>query len=190
MHVRHQSSKHVDIAELLSKPTWSVRSLLPTDEQIGSTDKITDEELDHLFRLSALPLKDLTIPEEKKKHQSIKRDLLTQLHFVQEIQKVDTTGVEPLVAIRDETEAGKMEATIDMSDPDIRKTLRSEVVKGRNMRPRRRRDAVVDTRGAEDWDALSTAKYTLASRRYFVVNSSSSWEIPDGWLRFRKINVT
>lgn len=41
-------------------------------------------------------------------------NLQSQVHFVKEVQKVDTTGVEPLVAIRDETDAAKEEDAITL----------------------------------------------------------------------------
>lgn len=100
------------------------------------------------------------------------QSLHTQLHFVKEIQSVDTTGVEPLVAIRDETDAAKARNTIGMKDPAIIEALKNEEMKGRNKRPRRNRDAEVDTKGAEDWDALGTAKKTVG--RFFVVDSSKA----------------
>jgi len=86
---------------------------------------------------------------------------------VKDIQSVDTEGVEPLQSIRDETEEGKKEATIGMEE--LREALGKEEIKGRNRRPRRKREEVVDTGKEEDWDVLRTAGRTVG--RYFVVNS-------------------
>ncbi|KAL3421903.1 duf726 domain protein [Phlyctema vagabunda] len=97
------------------------------------------------------------------------KTLHSQLHFVRDIQSVDTEGIEPLQSIRDETEEGIKEITIGLDTPEIKEALAKEDYKGRNKRPRRRRDEKVDTKGVEDWDALSTAEKTEG--RYFVVSS-------------------
>jgi len=90
---------------------------------------------------------------------------------VRDIQKVDTEGVEPLVAIRDETEEGIREVTIGVEQ--LKEALAKEVVVGRNRRPRRRTGDVVDGRGVEDWDVLGTAgeKVEGPTGRFFVVRS-------------------
>ena len=95
--------------------------------------------------------------------------LQSQLHFVRAIQRVDTTGVEPLRAIRDETRDGLAEATIGLDTDAVRAALGAEEFLGHCRRPRRRRDvpAGADTKEAEDWDALGTASQTVG--RYFVV---------------------
>lgn len=157
----HNQSGHVNIKALLSKPTWSVKSLLPTSKTTET--EVTPEKLYHLLRLSALPL-----PKTPEEEAQMLKTLHSQLHFVKEIQKVDTEGVEPLVAIRDETEEARFENTIGLET--LEEAFANEETKGRNQRPRRRRDAVVDTKGAEDWDALGTAGRT--SGKYFIVNSS------------------
>lgn len=63
--------------------------------------------------------------------------LSSQLHFVRAIQEVDTSGVAPLRAIRDETALGLREQTIGLAE--LRDALESEVVVGHARRPRRRR---------------------------------------------------
>ncbi len=156
----------VDIDLLFSKPTWSVRSLLP-DPNIPPEDEITSEKLLHLLRLSALPLP--TTPAEEAE---MLKTLHSQLHFVRDIQKVDTDGVEPLRSIRDETEEGIQEITIGMDQ--LKDALASEDIKGRNKRPRRRRGGeAVNSKGVEDWDVLGTATETVEMNgaRYFVVKS-------------------
>lgn len=99
--------------------------------------------------------------------------LHSQLHFLKDIQIVNTEGVEPLRSIRDETEEGKRQATIGLDTPEIREALGKEEVKGRNKRVRRKRGVEVDTKGSEDWDVLSTAGRVeeVAGGRYFVVRS-------------------
>ncbi|PMD59738.1 uncharacterized protein K444DRAFT_529836 [Hyaloscypha bicolor E] len=158
-------NKLVDIDALLSKPTWSVRSLLP-DPDAPPSEEITPAKLHHLLRLSALPL-----PKSLVEEAEMLKTLHSQLHFVKDIQKVDTEGVEPLRSIRDETEEGVKEITIGMED--LKQAFEKEEIKGRNRRPRRRRGYMVDAQGVEDWDVLGTAgeKVELAGGKYFVVRS-------------------
>ncbi|KIW25825.1 aspartyl/glutamyl-tRNA(Asn/Gln) amidotransferase, C subunit [Cladophialophora immunda] len=148
-----------EIQSLLETPTWSVSQLLPTpsrrsktrdsttstdktsseapaqlrDEATPSSKEITREKLHHLLRLSALPL-----PKNQAEEAQMLRDLRDQVHFVKEIQKVDTTGVEPLVAIRDETSEHRQERTITRST--LAEFIALEEKKGRNGTIRRRRD--------------------------------------------------
>ena len=92
--------------------------------------------------------------------------LQSQLHFVRNIQAVDTAGVEPLRSIRDETRVGLQEATIGLAD--LEGALAGEVRVGHNRRPRRVREKI-DGTGIEDWDPLKTAARTAG--KYFVVTS-------------------
>ncbi|KAI5799870.1 hypothetical protein EDC01DRAFT_628386 [Geopyxis carbonaria] len=103
LHRRFTSSKvaNIDVSripELLSNPTWSVSSLLPSE---GSTEpaEITPATLHHLLRLSALPP-----PATPEKEKELLAALHNHLHFVRAIQEVDTEGVEPLSRIGDEVE--------------------------------------------------------------------------------------
>lgn len=81
------------------------------------------------------------------------------------MQRVDTTGVEPLRALRDETEAAQKQNEVGLED--LKEALEREVLVGHYQRPRRVKQAVEDE--AENWDALSTARKTAG--RYFVVKS-------------------
>lgn len=94
--------------------------------------------------------------------------LQSQLQFVHTVQRVDTTGVEPLRAIRDETEVAARENSVGLED--LRDVLDREVLVGHYQRPRRVREVVEDE--AENWDALSTARRTAG--RYFVVKSGKN----------------
>ncbi|KAI9049832.1 hypothetical protein LZ554_005982 [Drepanopeziza brunnea f. sp. 'monogermtubi'] len=158
-----RSKTPVDIAALLSKPTWSVRSLIPSAPS-PTTTEITPKKLHHLLRLSALPL-----PKTPQEEASMLADLHSQLHFVQDIQSVDTEGVEPLQSIRDETDAGVRDVTIGLEQ--MKEALAKEDVVGRNRRPRRRRGEKVDTGDVENWDVLGTAgdKVQGPGGSYFVV---------------------
>lgn len=153
---------------MLSKPTWSVRSLLPsaptttTDE----TETITPAQLHHLLRLSALPL-----PKTQAEEESMLATLQSQLHFVRAVREVDTTGVEPLQAIRDETDEAARENTVTLDR--LRSLLDSETRVGHYQRPRRVRDDQQPAREeAEDWDALSTA--SKKAGRFFVVQANTN----------------
>ncbi|KAK3683535.1 hypothetical protein B0T22DRAFT_250491 [Podospora appendiculata] len=162
-----------DLATLLSKPTWSVRSLLAdspsTPESTIKTPTITSAQLHHLLRLSALPP-----PPTPSAEAAMLSTLQSQLHFVRDIQAVDTSGVEPLRSIRDETDAGLQEATIGLEQ--VREALDSEDVFGHCRRPRRRKHVKVDAKEAEDWDVLGTASQTAGGGKYFVVRSGKGAE--------------
>ncbi|KAK1994024.1 hypothetical protein LX36DRAFT_226999 [Colletotrichum falcatum] len=152
---------------LLSKPTWSVTSLLPpgskADVPAASREEpISRAKLHHLLRLSALPL-----PESEAEESAMLRTLHSQLHFVRDVQSVDTTGVEPLRSLRDETTQGVAEAAVGLQD--LQDALGKEVRFGHKKRPKRVRGEKVDTKGVEDWDPLKTASRTAG--KYFVVQS-------------------
>lgn len=117
--------------------------------------------LRHLLQLSALPP-----PSSGEEEAELLGTLSSQLHFVRAIQSVDTRGVEPLRAIRDETAAGMAEQTIGLDS--LRAALDKEDVVGHARRPRRRRDKI-DAGDVEGWDALAGA--SLKAGRYFVVRS-------------------
>ncbi|KAI3341300.1 hypothetical protein F4824DRAFT_309473 [Ustulina deusta] len=119
-----------DLAALLSQPTWSVRSLLPPRTSPEQTS-IPRQTLHHLLRLSALPL-----PRTAAEEAQMLATLGSQLHFVRAIQDVDTAGVAPLRAIRDETAVGLREQTVGLAE--LRDALEAEDVVGHARRPRRR----------------------------------------------------
>ena len=101
-------AEHVDVEELLSKPTWSVSSLLPPKDPSPESPQISSKQLHHLLRLSALPP-----PKDEAEEAKMLSTLSSQLHFVKDIQSVDTTGVEPLRSLRDETAEGEKEVAGD-----------------------------------------------------------------------------
>ncbi|KAF4987477.1 hypothetical protein FGRMN_10342 [Fusarium graminum] len=147
-------------ASILEKPTWSVRSLLPSSPSSAPAEKITPSQLHHLLRLSALPL-----PKTPSEETAMINTLESQLQFVRAVQRVDTTGVEPLRAIRDETPEARQEVTIGLTD--LQEALGKEVQIGHYQRARRVREKIESK--AEKWDALSAAGKTAG--RYFVVES-------------------
>lgn len=145
-------------ASSLDKPTWSIRSLLPSSST--PTETITPTQLHHLLRLSALPL-----PKSKAEEDGMIETLQSQLGFVRAVQGVDTTGVEPLRAIRDETEQGVKEITIGLED--LGDVLAKERRVGHYARPRRVKEKVTEEK--EQWDVLGTASKRMG--RFFVVES-------------------
>ncbi|KAF5511705.1 Glutamyl-tRNA(Gln) amidotransferase subunit F [Colletotrichum siamense] len=157
-------SAQKSIQQVLAQPTWSVASLLPKSDDAKSTaeEPITRSKLHHLLRLSALPL-----PETEAEEAAMLRTLHSQLHFVRDVQSVDTSGVEPLRSLRDETTEGIAEATIGLQQ--LSEVLGKEVRFGHKKRPKRQRGNKVDTKGVEDWNPLETASRTAG--KYFVVQS-------------------
>lgn len=99
------------------------------------------------------------------------KTLNSQLHFVRDIKKVNTSGVEPLQRIMDETEDAIARSTISLES--LKEALDGEDFQGRNKRPRRRREEKVDTKGQEDWDVFSTTVEQVPGPggNFFVVRS-------------------
>jgi Asp-tRNA(Asn)/Glu-tRNA(Gln) amidotransferase C subunit len=90
--------------------------------------------------------------------------LQQQLRFVRNIQKIDTAGVEPLCAIRDETTAANAALTVGCQQLHDVLTLEARV--GHGKRPRRRRD-VTDSLAEPANDMVKSLD--RAPGRYFIV---------------------
>jgi hypothetical protein len=121
------------------------------------------------------------LPKSKGEEDAMLATLHSQLHFVRNIQNVNTKGVKPLQSIRDETAEGIEEVTINMES--LKDAFAKEEIKGRNRRLRRKRNELNTERiaGVEDWDPLSTAKEVIgrAGGKYFVVRSGKGpYETP------------
>ncbi|EMC95463.1 hypothetical protein BAUCODRAFT_44705, partial [Baudoinia panamericana UAMH 10762] len=144
---------------LLAKPVWSVASLLPSKDAALDLPEVTPKQLHHLLRLSALPP-----PKDRVEEASMLSTLSSQLHFVKEIQKVETTGIEPLHGLRDETIHGERESELGLAA--LQSALEQEEVKGRHRRVRRKPSTHAEG-GDQQWDPLSTASKTVG--RFFVV---------------------
>lgn len=167
-HKTHSAGIDLDkLDELLATPTWSAESLLPPKSRARDAPKITSQQLHHLLRLSALPP-----PATPADEQKMLDTLADQLHFVGKIQEVDTTGVEPLRAIRDESEAAVQEQTITLDT--LKDALAREKVIGTHHKRIQRDTMPVDAKSVEDWDVLGSAKRT--SGRYFIVESERPQE--------------
>ncbi|KAG6008219.1 hypothetical protein E4U21_004818 [Claviceps maximensis] len=153
--------------DILSKPTWSIQSLRepssPADETASSSETITAKQLHHLLRLAALPL-----PQSPADEASMIETLQSQLHFVRAVQRVNTAGVEPLRAIRDETPEAVLENTVTLED--MKSFLSDEELVGHYKRPRRIQKKIHEA--DEKWNVLGTA--SRKAGKYFVVQSSTA----------------
>ncbi|KAI9665694.1 MAG: hypothetical protein M1821_003628 [Bathelium mastoideum] len=165
LQARHGSSlSDSETHKFLSNPTWSVKSLLPCTRHHQAIGAVSSTQLHHLLRLSALPL-----PSSQDEEIIMLATLNTQLQFVREIQKVDTTGVKPLRSLRDETPQGQKESEVRLRD--LKEAFDREEVRGKHhKRIRRRQQAPVDTQGAEDWNVLGYAERTVG--KFFVVENT------------------
>lgn len=102
-------------------------------------------------------------PKDKAEEEAMLATLSSQLHFARQIQEVDTTGVEPLRSLRDETTAGESEAELGLDA--LKEALGKEEVRGK-FHKRIRRQAETEEKG-EQWDVLGSAAKKVG--RYFVV---------------------
>lgn len=175
--VSHQPVGFDDIETLLnSEPTWSVESLLPPEKKKSSNNnntaapyvpQITTQQLHHLLRLSALPL-----PKSQDEEENLLSTLSGQLHFVGKIQQVDTSGVKPLRAIRDETAAAEREQTITLET--LKDALAKETVIGKHYKRIQRDTTPIDASDVENWDVLGSAERKQG--KYFLVESERPQE--------------
>lgn len=95
-------------------------------------------------------------------------DLQSQLQFVRAIQEVDTEGVEPLVALRDESVEGEREGTIGLEE--MRGELGKEGVVGMRGRIVRRKDGDGGEEEGKESDLLDQAPRRWG--RYVVVDTA------------------
>ncbi|KAI1118173.1 hypothetical protein F5Y14DRAFT_300173 [Nemania sp. NC0429] len=170
------SSPSPDLASLLSQPTWSVRSLLPPPPDAPSssdepTPAVTAKTLHHLLRLSALPQ-----PSSRDEEAQMLATLSSQLRFVRAIQSVDTSGVAPLRAIRDETALGLREQTVGLAE--LRDALESEVVVGHARRPRRRRRRQPNAVGQQSGSSRQEGEAEDAAAARDIVRGDDGSQLP------------
>ncbi|KAK5711128.1 hypothetical protein LTR15_012616 [Elasticomyces elasticus] len=163
--IERDTDGHIDLEKLLSKPTWSVASLLPPKDQEATVSAVSSKQLHHLLRLSALPP-----PKDAAEEAQMLSTLTSQLHFVKEIQRVDTSGVEPLRSLRDETAQGENEAELGMDA--LKSALDMEEIRGTHYRRIRRKRGVRLPEEGEQWDPLGTA--STKTGRFFVVEGGKN----------------
>jgi hypothetical protein len=98
--------------------------------------------------------------------------LESQIHFVKEIQRVDTSSVRPLRRICDETEDAQREQTIGLAD--LKPALDAESRVGRLRRIRRAKGEKLEHPDGQigAWDPLEVA--SKKKGLFFVVQSGSS----------------
>lgn len=95
------------------------------------------------------------------------KTLESQIHFVNEVQKIKTVGIEPLVAIRDETEAAVEEQTITLEK--LQPYLDQEEKVGTNGTIRRRKPTGMITNSGWDPFELGDGKESRKKGKYFFV---------------------
>jgi Asp-tRNA(Asn)/Glu-tRNA(Gln) amidotransferase C subunit len=105
-----------------------------------------------------------------EEEQEMIKTLESQLHFVQAIQSVDTTGVEPLRSIRDETKEAEKENAVTLES--MKEELSKEEVVGHSGRIRRKKSAAAETDEASNWDPLALASKKIG--RYIVVETGKN----------------
>ncbi|TLD36994.1 aspartyl/glutamyl-tRNA(Asn/Gln) amidotransferase C subunit [Venturia nashicola] len=154
------------IREYLSNPSWSVKSLLPTPEQTAVQSPVSSQQLRHLLRLSALPP-----PKDAAEEAKMLETLASQLLFVQEIQKVDTAGVEPLRALRDESLESEKANEVTLAS--LKEALNQEEVVGKHhKRIRRKQDQINTADNPTGWKPLDHAERKVG--KFFIVDSSTA----------------
>ena len=159
------------IAEMLANPSWSVKSLSTTSDESEPGAIISQKQLHHLLRLSALPL-----PTTAEEEAGMIKTLESQLHFVRAIQSIDTTGIEPLQGIRDETKEAIKENTVTLES--LRADLEKEEVVGYSKRIRRKKNLEPLWEEANEWDPLALASKKIG--RYIVVETGKRRETDTG----------
>ncbi|KAI9658433.1 MAG: hypothetical protein M1829_006788 [Trizodia sp. TS-e1964] len=159
-----RKSSSIGVSEestILSKPSWSVKSLIPTASQLEDSPRVSSKELHHLLRLSAL-----NPPKTEDEEEKMITTLSAQLHFVRQIQSVNTDGIDPLTSIRDETIESEKENAITFES--LKGAFAKEETKGKRKRIQKRKDLPIEAKPDEDWDVLEQSSRSLG--RFFVVN--------------------
>lgn len=99
------------------------------------------------------------------------RTLEAQIHFVNAIQDVETTGVAPLRAIRDESREAMQESTI--GSDTLKEALAKEETVGRRNQIRRLKPTSSDNGKyhieREQWDGDALKYATKTSGKFFIV---------------------
>ena len=166
LQARRSCSKPLSCLELdtlLSKPSWSVKSLHHPHNKQDLGERVTRGQLHHLLRLSALPE-----PKSAEEEREMIETLESQLQFVQAIQNIDTERVTPSAAIRDETQAAMEQEPITLD------TLREDLEKEENVgfsRLLRSKDASSHATAPDlgEWNPLDSAPSTKG--RYFSIRN-------------------
>ena len=152
-----------DLKAMLCTPSWSVKSLFQSTSALHEPP-VTQKQLHHLLRLSALPL-----PTSVAQEQKMIADLQSQLQFVRAIQSVDTKNVEPLHSIRDETKEAEKEQEVTLAK--LQEAFDKEEVVGRRGRIRTKKNSLTSTKEElGGWDPLAQAP--AKTGRFFIVDTA------------------
>ena len=103
--------------------------------------------------------------------------LESQIHFVKEVQRVNTLGVIPLRSIRDETKEAQKENTIQVRD--LEACLEQEHYVGRSRRIQRTKTKRPHPPDGEIWDGDALKSASKRMGRYFVVQSEHQETVQD-----------
>lgn len=101
--------------------------------------------------------------------------LESQIHFVKEMQQVDTTGVDPLRSIRDETPSAVKETTIGLDQ--LRDAMGMERVSGRSNRIERVHGEKNTRPDGDTWDGNALGSASKTKGKYFVVETAGNGRI-------------
>lgn len=99
------------------------------------------------------------------------KTLESQIHFVKEMQSVDTAGVEPLRSIRDESPAAVKETTIGLDR--LKDAIAKERVTGRRRRVQRAQDERNTRPDGSAWDGNALGSASKTKGPYFIVEAGS-----------------
>lgn len=100
------------------------------------------------------------------------KTLEAQIHFVKEIQQVDTTGVPPLQSIRDESSHAVEENTIGLEQ--LKEALSRERVHGRRHRIQRMPAEKNELPDGNAWDGKALGHASKTKGPFFVVETPNS----------------
>lgn len=97
--------------------------------------------------------------------------LESQIHFVREIQRVDTTGVVPLQSIRDESPDAIKENTIGLSH--LQDAMSKEKVVGRRRKIQRQPSQKNGQPDGTAWDGNALRHASKTMGRFFVTETAN-----------------
>lgn len=97
------------------------------------------------------------------------KTLEAQIHFVKEIQRVDTRGVSPLQSIRDESPEAVKERTVGLEQ--LKETFSKERVYGRRNRIQRVQTEKNERPDGNAWDGNALQHASKTKGPFFVVET-------------------
>ena len=128
---------------------------------------VSRDQLHHLLKLSALPT-----PKSEKEEFTMLKTLENQIHFVEEVQSIDTTDVEPLVAIRDESADNIKDEMITLEK--LQPYLDQEEKVGNNGTIRRKKPATMIKDSGWDPFKLGDGEESRRKGKFFFVRKDKT----------------